>query len=60
MKRFIRILLIGALLGILAYTFLREPPCPPARQIHAQWENIIDDYHASKITFNPAESDTPC
>lgn len=60
MNRFILALLIGACLGLIAYSLFREPPCPPARQIHAEWGNISDDYHASKITFNLAESDTPC
>ena len=51
MKRLIRILIIGAILALLAYSVFRNP-CPPARQIHAQGEKNSDDYHAGKISFD--------
>lgn len=51
MNRFLLAFLIGAILALTAYTFLRNP-CPPANQISAQWKKNSADYHAGKISFD--------
>ena len=51
MNRIIRILLIGALLGLIAYNLFHST-CPPANQIIAQWEKDNEDYQAGKISFD--------
>ena len=50
MKRFIRILLIGALLALIAYNLFHST-CPPPGQIISHWEKNTEEYNAGKISF---------
>ena len=50
MKRLTRILFIGAILALIAYSLFHSP-CPPAHRIIAHWEKDAADYEAGKISF---------
>ena len=43
-------IIIGALLGLVAYSVLTES-CPPVREVGSTWSRLSDDYHAGKISF---------